>query len=91
MVEVQTDQGWRSRGGCRAAIQASFEPYCTEARVEASSDPNILHQIGAKLAQADIYTSDDVENFARAWFNRAGHSTPGSFHGVGDVLGSSRL
>jgi len=47
--------------------------------------------IAAKLAKADIYTSDDVENFARAWFNRAGHGAPGNFHGVGHVLGSSPL
>ena len=57
-----------------AAIQASFEPYYKEARVESTTDPNIVHEIAAKLAQADTYTSDDVETFARCWFDQAGHN-----------------
>ncbi|PFG43796.1 type I restriction enzyme R subunit [Isoptericola jiangsuensis] len=54
-------------------IQASFEPYYAEARIETTTDPNIVHEIAAKLAEADIYTDDDVEAFAHAWFTRAGH------------------
>ncbi len=54
-------------------IQASFEPYFAEARIETTTDPNIVHEIAAKLAEADIYTADDVEAFARARFARAGH------------------
>jgi type I restriction enzyme R subunit len=54
-------------------IQASFEPYFTEARIETTTDPNIVHEIAAKLAEADIYTADDVEAFAHAWFTQAGH------------------
>lgn len=54
-------------------IQKSFEPYFTEARIETTTDPNIVHEIAAKLAEADIYTVDDVEAFATAWFTRAGH------------------
>ncbi|MCG3040985.1 DEAD/DEAH box helicase family protein [Streptomyces sp. S1A] len=56
-----------------ADIQASFEPYYREARIESTTDPNIVHEIAAKLAEADIYTDDDVEAFAHAWFTRAGH------------------
>jgi type I restriction enzyme R subunit len=57
-----------------AGIQASFEPYYSEARIEAATDPNIVHQIAAKLAEADIYSEDDVEAFARAWFRNTGHA-----------------
>ncbi|MEU7714464.1 DEAD/DEAH box helicase family protein [Micromonospora chalcea] len=56
-----------------ADIQASFEPYYNEACIESTTDPNIVHEIAAKLAEADIYTDDDIETFARAWFSRAGH------------------
>ena len=37
-----------------AAIQASFDPYCMEARVESGSDLSIVDQMAAKLAEADI-------------------------------------
>ena len=57
-----------------AGIQESFERYYTEACIESTTDPNIVHQIAAKLAEADIYTDGDVEAFAHAWFTRAGHS-----------------
>lgn len=56
-----------------ADIQASFEPYYTEARIESTTDPNIVHEIAAKLAEADIFTDEDIEAFARAWFSQAGH------------------
>lgn len=55
-------------------IQAAFEQYYTEARIESTTDPNIVHQLAAKLAEAHIYTPDDVNAFARAWFTGAGHS-----------------
>ncbi|GAB2978255.1 type I restriction endonuclease subunit R [Actinotalea caeni] len=54
-------------------IQRSFEPYFTEARIETTTDPNIVHEIAAKLAEADIYDAEDVDAFAHAWFTRAGH------------------
>ncbi|ACQ79753.1 protein of unknown function DUF450 [Beutenbergia cavernae DSM 12333] len=54
-------------------VQASFEPYFTEARIETRTDPNLVHEVAAKLAEADIYTADDVETFTHAWFTRAGH------------------
>jgi type I restriction enzyme R subunit len=54
-------------------IQAAFERYYTEARIESTTDPNIVHQLAAKLAEAHIYTPDEVNAFARAWFTGAGH------------------
>lgn len=55
-------------------IRAAFEPYYTEARVETTTDPNVVHELAAKLAEADIYTDADVESFALAWFTRKPHS-----------------
>lgn len=55
-------------------IQAAFEPYYRQARVERETDPNIVHEIAAKLAEADIYLPDEVEQFARAWFGDDGGS-----------------
>lgn len=55
-------------------IRKAFEPYFLEARVETDTDPNIVYDLSAKLAEADIYTDDDVDAFAAAWFGRRGHS-----------------
>jgi type I restriction enzyme R subunit len=55
-------------------IRKAFEPYYTGARVESVTDPNIVHEIAAKLAEADIYTDVEVEAFAFAWFTGGGHA-----------------
>lgn len=57
-----------------ADIQAAFEPYYTEAVVERETDPNIVHQIATKLAEADIYLKSEVDEFARAWFCGGSHT-----------------
>lgn len=57
-----------------ADIQAAFEPYYTEAVVERETDPNIVHEIAAKLAEADIYLRSEVDEFASAWFSRGSHA-----------------
>ena len=57
-----------------ADIQAAFEPYYTEAVVERETDPNIVHEIAAKLAEADIYLRSEVDEFARAWFSGGSHA-----------------
>lgn len=54
-------------------IQAAFEPYYTEATVETTTDPNIVHELATKLAEADIYTDAQVEAFATAWFEGQSH------------------
>ncbi len=54
-------------------IRAAFEPYYTEARIETTTDPNIVHELAAKLAEADIYTDAEVETFANAWFEGRPH------------------
>ncbi|MCT2281776.1 DEAD/DEAH box helicase family protein [Micromonospora chalcea] len=57
-----------------AEIQAAFEPYYTEAVVERETDPNIVHEIAAKLAEADIYLRSEVDEFAFAWFSGGSHA-----------------
>ncbi|MEV4691357.1 type I restriction endonuclease [Micromonospora echinospora] len=57
-----------------ADIQAAFEPYYTEAVVERETDPNIVHEIAAKLAEADIYLRSEVDEFASAWFSGGSHA-----------------
>jgi type I restriction enzyme R subunit len=57
-----------------ADIQAAFEPYYTEAVVERETDPNIVHEIAAKLAEADIYLRSEVDEFARTWFSGGSHA-----------------
>ena len=55
-------------------IRDAFEPYYTEARVETTTDPNLVHELAAKLAEADVYTDTDVNTFANAWFTGKPHS-----------------
>jgi type I restriction enzyme, R subunit len=57
-----------------ADIQKAFEPYYTEAVVERETDPNIVHEIAAKLAEADIYLRSEVDGFARTWFSGGSHA-----------------
>lgn len=57
-----------------AEIQAAFEPYYNEAVVERETDPNIVHEIAAKLAEADIYLRSEVDEFATAWFSGGSHA-----------------
>lgn len=48
----------------------AFLTYYLEARVEKETDPNLVHQLATKLAQARIYTPNDVERYAEAWWAR---------------------
>lgn len=49
-------------------IQQAFLTYYREAHVETETDPNLVHQLAAKLSQARIYTPNDVERYAEAWW-----------------------
>ncbi|WP_412539996.1 type I restriction endonuclease [Longispora sp. K20-0274] len=55
-------------------IRKSFEPYYTDARLETTTDPNVVHDISAKLDQAAIFTESQVEACVAAWVGRAGNS-----------------
>src|SRR5699024_10631216 len=51
-------------------IHEAFLTYYLEAHVEKETDPNLVHQLATKLAQARIYTPNDVERYAEAWWAR---------------------
>lgn len=55
-------------------IRKSFEPYYTDARLETTTDPNVVHDISAKLDQAAVFTEAQVDACATAWLNRAGNN-----------------
>ncbi|HRE02393.1 MAG TPA: hypothetical protein PLV68_13905, partial [Ilumatobacteraceae bacterium] len=50
-----------------AEIQAAFQPYFRDAHIETETDPNIVNDIAAKLDQANLYTSAEIEQAAAAW------------------------
>ena len=55
-------------------IRKAFEPYYTDARLETTTDPNIVHDISAKLDQANVFTEAQVDACATAWLTRAGNN-----------------
>jgi len=50
------------------AIKEAFEPYYKSTELEDVSDPNIVYDLELKLQSNTIFTSQDVENFAKAFF-----------------------
>jgi type I restriction enzyme R subunit len=50
-----------------AEILDSFKPYYREASLEGTTDPDIVHDLQAKLDAADIYTAGEVEAFTTAY------------------------
>ncbi|NMD54393.1 MULTISPECIES: type I restriction endonuclease subunit R [Tsukamurella] len=57
-----------------AAIQESFEPYFTDAFLETETDPNLVHDLAAKLDTAAIYTQVEVDQCAHAFVNGKGNN-----------------
>lgn len=49
-------------------IREAFLTYYLEAHVETATDPNLVHRLATKLAQARIYAPADVERYAEAWW-----------------------
>jgi type I restriction enzyme R subunit len=49
-------------------IRKAFLTYYLEAHVETATDPNLVHRLATKLAQARIYVPADVERYAEAWW-----------------------
>ncbi|MDP3967206.1 MAG: type I restriction endonuclease [Nocardioides sp.] len=50
-----------------AEILGSFKPYYREATIEGATDPDIVHDLQAKLDAAGIYTEAEVEAFVTAY------------------------
>lgn len=55
-------------------ILAAFKPYFEEASLVATTDPNLIHDIGNKLDNAGIYTLDDVDAVATAFVRKKGNN-----------------
>jgi type I restriction enzyme, R subunit len=54
-------------------IQADFQPYYTDAFLETATDPNLVHDIAAKLDAAGIYDEADVDTVADTWVKGKGN------------------
>ena len=50
-------------------IQHSFEPYYEETILSEGTDPNKLYDLQNKLESFHVYTHDDIEDFAKLYFD----------------------
>jgi type I restriction enzyme R subunit len=50
-------------------IKAAFEPYYETTLLSEATDPNLLYEIQTRLATFPVYTDDEVEAFARVYFD----------------------
>ncbi|MFI7384361.1 type I restriction endonuclease subunit R [Streptomyces sp. NPDC049813] len=55
-------------------IKAAFEPYFKNATLETETDPYVVVHLANKLAQAGIYTEDEVRKVAELWVTRKGNN-----------------
>ena len=55
-------------------IRTAFEPYFTNASLETETDPYVVVHLGTKLAQAGIYTPEQVREVAELWVIRKGNN-----------------
>lgn len=55
-------------------IRAAFEPYFTNATLETETDPYIVVHLANKLAQAGIFTPEQVREVAALWVARKGNN-----------------
>ena len=56
-------------------IQKAFEPYYEETLLEEVSDPQHLYQLQAELDDMQVYTSSEVDNFCKAFFQPGSKAT----------------
>lgn len=50
-------------------IRKAFEPYFTDAFLETETDPNLVHDLAAKLDTAGIYAQAEIDQCAAAFVN----------------------
>ncbi|MGV9773560.1 type I restriction endonuclease subunit R [Streptosporangium sp. NPDC003464] len=55
-------------------IRTAFEPYFTNATLETETDPYVVVHLANKLAQAGIYTEEQVRQVAELWVARKGNN-----------------
>ena len=53
-------------------IKEAFEPYYTTSEIDDVTNPNIVYEIQTKLEGNGIFTPNDVENYAQAFFSPKG-------------------
>ncbi len=51
-------------------IRKAFEPYYRKTELLELSDPNLIHELQAKLDAAHIYTDQEIDLFVRAFFEK---------------------
>ncbi|MFJ9415252.1 type I restriction endonuclease subunit R [Streptomyces sp. NPDC101227] len=56
------------------AIQEAFEPYYTDAHLEQCTDPNLVHDLSAKLDTSGIYTPTEIDQCAEAFVKSKGNN-----------------
>ena len=66
-----------------ATIQEAFEPYFTNAYLETETDPNLVHDLSAKLDTAAIYTQAEVDQCAEAFVKNKGNNALAAAVGPG--------
>ncbi|MUM02608.1 type I restriction endonuclease subunit R [Mycolicibacterium sp. CBMA 334] len=66
-----------------AAIKEAFEPYFTDAFLETATDPNLVHDLAAKLDTAAIYTQTEIDQCAEAFVKGKGNSALAAAVGPG--------
>jgi type I restriction enzyme, R subunit len=55
-------------------IRKAFEPYFTDAFLETETDPNLVHDLAAKLDTAGIYTEAEIDQCAKAFATGKGNN-----------------
>jgi type I restriction enzyme R subunit len=55
-------------------IRKAFEPYFTDAFLETETDPNLVHDLAAKLDTAAIYTQAEIDQCAEAFVKGKGNN-----------------
>lgn len=55
-------------------ILASFQPYFREATLEGVSDPNVVHDLQAKLDAAQVYLESEVDGMLKAYVLEEGNN-----------------
>jgi type I restriction enzyme R subunit len=53
-------------------IKEAFEPYYNTTELEAVTDPNIVYDMQTKLEASTIFTTAEVENYAKVFFDPKG-------------------
>jgi type I restriction enzyme R subunit len=55
-------------------ILAAFKPFYEEATIAATTDPNLIHDLQAKLDASGLYTTDEVDAVAAAQVKQLGNN-----------------